>query len=231
MRRSSGGGCGYLLLGIALILVLLIITGVLTVQINAALHLPAGMKLPEVELPDLSNFPIAIGPFPTPNLPGISVPNISIGLAPTVAPGASAPIGQRTKTIGCASQNALPDRACTPGAVFQNVTKEQICTPGYSTSVRDVPDAEKNQVYAEYGVTSHPAGQYEVDHLVPLELGGSNDIANLWPQLASPAPGFHEKDQVENYLHDQMCSGAISLQQAQSEIATNWLAVYQQMPK
>ncbi len=38
-------------------------------------------------------------------------------------------------------------------------------------------------------------------------------------------------DQVENYLHDQVCKGTISLQEAQTEIATNWLAVYNQMGK
>jgi hypothetical protein len=97
--------------------------------------------------------------------------------------------------------------------------------------VRNVPDSEKNQDYAEYGITSHATGQYEVDHLVSLELGGSNDIANLWPELANPTPGFHQKDQVENYLHDQVCSGAISLNDAQVEIATDWLSVYQRMPK
>jgi len=48
--------------------------------------------------------------------------------------------------------------------------------------------------------------------------------------LASPTPGFHQKDQVENYLHDQVCSGTISLATAQQEIATNWLAVYHSMP-
>jgi hypothetical protein len=110
------------------------------------------------------------------------------------------------------------------------VTVSQICQPGYSSQVRNVPDSEKNQVYAEYGVKSHTTGQYEVDHLVSLELGGSNDISNLWPEPAEPRPGFHEKDKVENYLHNQVCSGAISLQQAQIEIATNWMTVYQQMP-
>jgi hypothetical protein len=102
---------------------------------------------------------------------------------------------------------------------------------GYSRSVRNVPDSEKNQVYAEYGITHHTTGQYEVDHLISLELGGSNDISNLWPEAASPTPGFHEKDKVENYEHDQVCSGAVSLQQAQIEISTNWLAIYNRMPK
>lgn len=138
--------------------------------------------------------------------------------------------GVQTKTSGCMAHNGLPDTACTPGDILTSATKGPICNPGYAQSVRNVPDSEKNQVYAEYGIQSHRSGQYEVDHLVSLELGGSNDISNLWPELASPKPGFHEKDKVENYLHDQVCSGAITLKQAQIEIATNWLAVYNQMP-
>jgi hypothetical protein len=147
----------------------------------------------------------------------------------TTPPSGQHQFGVQTKTSGCKVQGPLQDSACTPGAIFPNATKDQICQSGYASSVRDVPTSEKNAVYAEYGITSHVTGQYEVDHLVSLELGGSNDIANLWPEAASPTPGFHQKDQVENYLHDQMCSGAVSLQQAQTEIATNWLQVYQQM--
>lgn len=137
--------------------------------------------------------------------------------------------GVQTKTSGCQAQNGLPDSACTPGAIFADATTDQICQSGYASSVRNVPASEKDQVYAEYGIASHYAGEYEVDHLVSLELGGSNDIANLWPEAANPTPGFHQKDKVENYLHDQVCSGAISLHDAQVEIATNWLQVYQRM--
>ena len=147
----------------------------------------------------------------------------------TTVTGGTANFGAQTKTSGCQAQNGLPDSACTPGAILATGTKEAICKSGYAKSVRNVPESEKSQVYTEYGITRHAPGQYEVDHLVSLELGGSNEIANLWPELASPKPGFHEKDKVENYLHDQVCSGAISLQQAQSGIATNWLAVYNQM--
>ncbi len=137
--------------------------------------------------------------------------------------------GVQTKTTGCVAQNALQDSACTPGAIFPNVTKEQVCVSGYAGSVRNVPQSEKNKVFAEYSVTKHLPGEYEVDHLVSLELGGSNDIANLWPEAATPKPGFHEKDQVENYLHNQVCSGKITLKEAQIEIATNWLTVYNHM--
>ena len=145
------------------------------------------------------------------------------------APAASTAIGQRTKMSGCTAKGGLQDSACTPGAVIGSATKEQICVSGYSKSVRDVPSSEKEQAYQEYGITTHTAGQYEVDHLVSLELGGSNDIANLWPEAAVPTPGFHQKDAVENYLHAQVCNGSIPLAQAQQEIAANWLSVYPQV--
>ncbi len=157
------------------------------------------------------------------------------GGAVTVTPqppvtGAAPGLGQRTKTSGCTSANSLPDPACTPGDIFPTATAGEICTPGYTTQVRNVPVEVKDQVYAEYGIASHEPGQYEVDHLIALELGGSNDIANLWPEPADPRPGFHEKDQVENYLHDEVCGGRMSLQQAQLEIATDWVAIYKNMP-
>lgn len=122
----------------------------------------------------------------------------------------------------CRAQNALPDTSCTSGAVFANVTAAQVCTPGYAHSVRNVPYSEKLQAYQEYGITHHSPGQYEMDHLISLELGGSNDLKNLWPEAAQPVPGFHEKDQVENYLHDQVCSGKMQLKDAQHAIAINW---------
>jgi hypothetical protein len=157
---------------------------------------------------------------------------VACGTAPATSTGTTGrhQFGVQTKTSGCVASNGLPDAACTPGAIFSTATRDQICQSGYASSVRNVSSSEKDQVYAEYGIASHSPGQYEVDHLVSLELGGSNDIANLWPEAASPNPGFHQKDQVENYLHDQVCTGAISLATAQQEIATNWLGVYHSMP-
>lgn len=131
-----------------------------------------------------------------------------------------------TKTVGCVAVNDLPDTACTPGAVIKTATKGQVCVSGYSSTVRNVPVSEKNAVYVEYGIANHIAGEYEVDHLISLELGGSNDIANLWPEAANPMPGFHQKDTFENKLHAEVCAGTMSLGEAQKEIATNWLQFY-----
>jgi len=99
--------------------------------------------------------------------------------------------------------------------------------PGYSKKVRDVPESVKRQVYASYGITSHQPHEYEVDHLISLELGGSNSIKNLWPQSYKTQPyNATVKDKLENKLHALVCSGAIDLQTAQRAIATNWIEAY-----
>jgi hypothetical protein len=133
---------------------------------------------------------------------------------------------ERTKTSFCHVRGSFPDPGCTPGAAFVSATTTDVCRAGYSSSVRNVPSSEKRAVYAEYGIRTHRSGQYEVDHLISLELGGSNDISNLWPEAAAPWPGFHQKDVVENYLHAQVCSGAMTLAAAQRIIATNWVDEY-----
>ncbi len=103
-----------------------------------------------------------------------------------------------------------------------------ICTPGYSSKVRNVPESEKRAAYAEYGIPrAHYGRPYEVDHIVSLELGGSNDIANLYPEAASdPSPGFHLKDKLENKLHALVCAHQMGLGATQRAIASNWVVLY-----
>jgi hypothetical protein len=120
----------------------------------------------------------------------------------------------------------LPDTAKTPGATL-DVTAADICVPGYSKKVRNVPAAVKRQAYALYGVRTHEPGEYEVDHLISLELGGSNSIRNLWPQSFRTHPwNAHVKDALENELHRRVCAGTIELSKAQQVIAHNWVIGY-----
>jgi hypothetical protein len=75
-----------------------------------------------------------------------------------------------------------------------------------------------------YGLSDSRAN-YELDHLVPLEVGGDGySVQNLWPEPYHIEFGAHIKDAFENYLHNQVCSGAMSLSDAQNQIATNWIA-------
>jgi hypothetical protein len=117
-----------------------------------------------------------------------------------------------------------PNRRLTPGAVL-TTSAARVCRPGYSESVRDVPYSEKLAVYARYGVP-YVAYKHEVDHLVSLEVGGSNAISNLWPEPYAGRWGARTKDVLENALHDLVCSGRLSLSHAQHIEAKNWVKAY-----
>lgn len=120
---------------------------------------------------------------------------------------------------------ALPNRSLTPGSVFATATTARICVTGYSSTVRAVSDDLRAAVYARYGLAyPAPAGAYEVDHLVALELGGDNSIANLWPEPQSHGAGYPRKDQLENHLHALVCAGQLPLRTAQLAIAGDWAA-------
>lgn len=120
----------------------------------------------------------------------------------------------------------VPDSKLTPGDAL-DVTRDDICVPGYSKKVRNVPQAIKELAYREYGITSRQPREYEVDHLISLELGGSNSIKNLWPESFITEPlNAHIKDRLENKLHEMICSGQIDIKVAQHEIAADWIAAY-----
>ena len=118
----------------------------------------------------------------------------------------------------------VPNPVLTPGVALP-VSASQVCVSGYASRVRDVPESEQADVYARYGV-AHVPYAHEVDHLVSLELGGSNAIANLWPEPYAGRWGAHTKDILENRLHDLVCAGALTLLYAQHIEATNWVAAY-----
>jgi len=152
----------------------------------------------------------------------VSSPSIDVGSTVLLAP--------RTRTSGC-KLGANPDRACSPGAYYAKLTKRVICSSGFHTGdVRNVSESTKHSVEAEYGMAPGSYGSsLEIDHIVPLELGGSNDIANLYPEKANAQPGYHAKDKLENKLHDLVCASKIDLRAAQRNIASNWQAAHQQV--
>jgi hypothetical protein len=161
--------------------------------------------------------------------------NVSASGTTDVIPASSAPkptaplafpvLGIRTKTTGCVANQPLPDPACSPGAIMDS-DASVICVAGYSQTVRDVPTSEKQQVFDEYGIDWSLRSGYEVDHIVSLELGGSNDISNLFPESYSIDYGARIKDKLEDHLHEQVCDHELPLALAQEEIATDWVKYY-----
>ena len=136
-------------------------------------------------------------------------------------------LASRTATSGC-KLGARPDRACSPGGFYSKLTTGVICSGSFHTStIRSVPQSEKYAVEREYGLApSHYGSTLEIDHIVSLELGGSNDIANLFPEKAGVNAGYRVKDRLENKLHALVCSGSMTLRAAQEGIAADWEALY-----
>jgi hypothetical protein len=129
----------------------------------------------------------------------------------------------------------IPDPKCTPGAINPSITLLVLDNPLFRTGcIRNCVTSEsaKAKTYDWYG-TPHPpnntgANQVcELDHLVPLEMGGADTLDNIWPQCGPDGVTlndrfFKQKDLVENYLTAQVKHGAMDLMTAQREIARDW---------
>ncbi|MGH8996084.1 MAG: hypothetical protein ACRDYB_08670 [Acidimicrobiales bacterium] len=131
----------------------------------------------------------------------------------------------------------LPDPSCTPGAASPQVTQaniaQTICASGYTARVRppeSITEAEKQGSAAAYGYTGRfSTGEY--DHLIALELGGDpNDPANLWVEPnddPNATNTSNTKDVLENKLNQLVCSGQVTLFQAQLAISSDWVTAYE----
>src|SRR4051794_6981089 len=119
-----------------------------------------------------------------------------------------------------------PDPTLTPGAVL-TTDVATICRSGYSKTVRHTSGKLKAKIYREYGIAK-TSSHFEVDHLISLELGGADVAENLWPQsYDTESWNAHSKDALENRLHALVCAGRIPIEQAQHEIAVDWIAAYE----
>jgi hypothetical protein len=242
VRKRDGVVTLLVLLVLAMILLLLVMDGRV-----AGLDVPGSVNIPVVEVPDLGlpdlNLPRVELPnlqIPITGLPRVEIPSVRIpvtvepgDLIPDIAiggtpqPGGGSRLAAQSRTSGCQVQGSLPDPGCTPGAVTE-ATREQVCAPGFAAA--DDSAAQREAVFAMYGIAQAESGQYRLDHLVPLALGGSNDSANLWPQPTGAQPGQAEKDALEGVLRERVCAGDLALSEAQRQIALNWLSHYYALP-
>jgi hypothetical protein len=129
----------------------------------------------------------------------------------------------------------IPDPQCTPGGINSSITLSVMQDPGWRTRcIRDCEEsqARKHVAYGWYQIPNpqHNSGSNqicELDHLVPLELGGADGMGNIWPQCGPDGTtlknrNFKLKDRVENYLADEVKSGRMPLDAAQRGIASDW---------
>ena len=118
----------------------------------------------------------------------------------------------------------LPNPKLTPGHTI-GVTASDLCKPGYKSPARKIPIVLKCQTFDRYRINRPKVG-YNVDHLIPVKLGGSNSMANLWPQPISGEWRWHRKNKLERRLRKLVCRGQLGLKEAQQEIATDWIGAY-----
>ncbi len=107
----------------------------------------------------------------------------------------------------------------TPGALNPDVTQATIsttiCVAGWTKTVRPpwsythALELSQLRAYGEPG----PTRNYQEDHFISLELGGApRDPRNLWPE---PQPRARAVDRIENQLREEVCSGRLTLAEAQ----------------
>lgn len=118
----------------------------------------------------------------------------------------------------------LPDPALTPGATLE-VARQELCGSEYRSPARVIPITLKRRIFDRYGLSPLAVG-YNVDHLIPVRLGGSNSPNNLWPQPLSGEWNYHMKNRLERRLYKMVCSQTIALETAQQELARDWVSAY-----
>lgn len=123
---------------------------------------------------------------------------------------------------------SLPNRALTPG-MTRPVSVEEVCAEGDDDLDPEVPASRQEAVFREYGIAmDHSAQDFQVDYLISPQLGGTDDVRNLWPQsYKETAWNARAKDALERHLYQMVCDRKIDLAEAQREIATDWISAYQ----
>jgi hypothetical protein len=125
------------------------------------------------------------------------------------------------------AQAVVPDPTLTPGAV-RTADVGDICSHG-TRELRHWSRELDDHIMAEYGLPTGPHPDWEVDHLIPVCLGGADEDANLWPE---PRRSIEKewpaelKDDLEHRLCEMVCGGEVDVVEAQLETADDWTESY-----
>jgi hypothetical protein len=129
-----------------------------------------------------------------------------------------------------AQAGPLPDHRLTP-SVATRADVAAICGTRWAQDHRHVSAGMRREVFTAYGLTGPrdprclPKG-CELDHLISREIGGADDVRNLWPEPKAGPWNAHDKDRLENRLYHEVCEGRISLGLAQQGEAQDWTALH-----
>jgi hypothetical protein len=152
------------------------------------------------------------------------------GRPPRPAPpplGTTVLLSPRTRTSSC-QLGVLPDRRCSPGAYNSGLSQALLCSPGFRPGpLARIPEPLRRAAETEYGLPPNQPGRpVVIDQIVPAQLGGATDIANLFPEPTSGQYNAADKIKLETRLRQLVCSGHFSLTAARTAIALNWRLLY-----
>lgn len=129
----------------------------------------------------------------------------------------------------CLASDVLPDKNLTGGSV-RTTQLDLAC--GHAKENRGaMTHSRRDRILAKYNLPPGPHPDHEIDHLIPLCLGGADDDSNLWAQ---PRRTIEErwnaeaKDRLERRLCNLVCAGEVEISDAQEAIATDWVKAYQE---
>lgn len=128
------------------------------------------------------------------------------------------------------AMSVYADRGALNPDVTPATIQQTICVPGYTSSVRpstNFTNGVKKLLTQRRGIDFSSASDYELDHIIPLALGGHpRKLDNLELQPWEGENGARRKDRLEAKLQCLVCSGQVPLMDAQRDILGDWQAAY-----
>lgn len=118
-----------------------------------------------------------------------------------------------------------PNPKLTPGVVLP-LTEAAVCSTLPAKRSHEQLAAIGKEIFKKYGVRDPEDGNYQLDYLIDPDLGGSDDAGNLWPQPYSASWNAHVKDALEAHLRELVCTGQLTLAEAQHDISADWIGAY-----
>jgi hypothetical protein len=134
----------------------------------------------------------------------------------------------------------LPDPVLTPGAILPSIADDRLCTKDRRVRAPEIAKELEDEVFAAYGIRSPKPGQWKIDVLIPVELGGDpSNIKNLFPLPYSINAdgsdlGANTKRLAEVAVLRQLCGASqtspqkITFAEAREQFANNWPVLYRE---
>jgi hypothetical protein len=125
------------------------------------------------------------------------------------------------------AQAVMPDPTLTPGAV-RTTDAADVCSHG-TKGLRHMNRERSDAIMADHGLPGGRHPDYEIDHLIPLGIGGADSDANLWPEprvSIEPEWNAERKDQLEAKLRALVCAGRLDIVVAQKAVADDWTVAW-----